>query len=326
MDRALPGHMIDLIHDGVRSAELKAKGDRAVYGALFRTAASAMQRGWTQVEWADQVMDPRRELGRQALLKRGRPRGPVGTEKFLVQAWDGAAAWLKTADKPFTGLEVEDEAGRRWELAMLAVADPERVLSDHQRAVLSFVSERAAKIGTLRVAVPQKMLREELSLGQTAARNALDRLCKLGYLELVERGRPGGKKTKDRRANVYAVAPELPMVTASPVPETGWWCPPAVTSGAPLATVSGALEVTSGAPTVNEPNREERTVITLTYSPEGDITVTLPDATPREVIEALQARSVGVVLDSELLADNVAPIFGGHRDRQSGATTWGASS
>jgi len=46
LNRALPGTMIDLIHNGVSTQELRYGGDRAVYNAAFKTAASATQRGW----------------------------------------------------------------------------------------------------------------------------------------------------------------------------------------------------------------------------------------------------------------------------------------
>jgi hypothetical protein len=316
MDRALPGHMVDLMHDGACSADLKAKGDRAVYAALLRTAASAVQRGWPYPEWADLVMNPRHELARQAQLKNGRPRGRLGTEKFLRQAWDKAAAWVATTEKPFNGGDAEVEASRREELAMLAVADADRPLSENQRKVLAFVAQRAARIGTLRVAVPRLMLQQQLGLGATAARNALDRLCRLGYLELVEQGRPGGTRTKHRRANVYAVASELPIAVTSPVPETGMWCPLALSSSAPFATDSGAPALASGAPdTENE--RKERPVITLTCSQDGEITVRLPDATPREVIEALRAKSVDVVVDPPVVEGSVTSIFRYRSDRLS---------
>jgi hypothetical protein len=316
MDSALPGHIIDLMRDGVGPAAVRAKGERAVYGALVSTAASAHQRGWSYARWADLVMDPRNELARQAQLKNGKPRGRVRTEKFLTQAWDRATAWLKTAEKPFTKFEVEEEAARREELAMLAVADVERELSDSQRAVLAFVAQRAAKIGTLRVAVPRAMIQDQLGLGTTAARNALDRLCKKGYLELVEKGRPGGERTKRRRANVYTVAAELPVAVTSPIPETGLWGPLVPTSGAPLPTGSGAVALTSSAPTV-ENDRKECSVITLTYSQEGEITVRLPDATPREVIEALRSKSVDVVVDSSAGLGNVSSIFRQRAERPS---------
>lgn len=75
MDRALPGHMVDLIHNGASFTDRSQRGDRATFKALFRTAASASQRGWTYAEWASLVMDPRHELGRQAQLTSGKPRG-----------------------------------------------------------------------------------------------------------------------------------------------------------------------------------------------------------------------------------------------------------
>jgi len=69
MDRALPGRYIDLIRDGVSSAQLKRSGRQAIWSALVSTAMSAQMRGWDEVEWTYLVLDPKSYLGYQARSK-----------------------------------------------------------------------------------------------------------------------------------------------------------------------------------------------------------------------------------------------------------------
>lgn len=300
--------MIDKIRDGVARDILRAKGDRAVFGALVSTAASALQRGWSYTEWAGLVLEAASHLGNQARLKNGKERGALRTEKFLTQAWETAQTWLATQAEPRLDRDqMRAEAERRRDQMMLVVADPDNGLQDNDRAVLAYVSNLAAERGTYKVAISRTKLKEDLDINQTAGRNSLQRLCAQGYLELVEKGRPGGERTRRRRANAYSVASQLPATATSPIPETGMWCPPAITSGAPSPEAPGALVVISGAPSAS-PSKEERSMITLTCTPEGDITVTLPDATSKEVIEALRAKSISVVVDPEAHFDNVTDI------------------
>ena len=68
--------MLDLIRDGVSTAELRARGDRAVWSALVRTASSATQRAWDAWEWAELVTQAGSVLGEQA---RRNSRGKVRT-------------------------------------------------------------------------------------------------------------------------------------------------------------------------------------------------------------------------------------------------------
>src|SRR5215217_5685221 len=95
---ALPGRMVDLIHDGIPRADLRAAGDQAVWKALVRTAASATQRGHTYPEWAALLDHTNSNLGRQAKLRAtGKERTRSNYEKTLQHAWDTAGRWLQQA-------------------------------------------------------------------------------------------------------------------------------------------------------------------------------------------------------------------------------------
>lgn len=62
--------MIDIIRDGVRAADLRAHGDRAVWEALGVTALAALNAGWSRPQWEFEVLHPRSILGLQARVDR----------------------------------------------------------------------------------------------------------------------------------------------------------------------------------------------------------------------------------------------------------------
>jgi hypothetical protein len=244
LDRALPSRTIDLIREGVSPADLRERGDQAVFSALVKTAMSACQRGWDCWEWVEVVHDARSHLGQQVRLKGGaKPRTAQAVAKTMDAAWE--AATVKVSESPATGRDAA--------LATAAslrdfVAEPDSPLADPQRAVLAHAAAMAMQYGTDRPALPRRGLQEATGLGLTTLRTVLRGLHDAGLLVLVDPGRSGGPNARKRRAALYrlpspdalylyretrSVVP-LAQVCGAPAP-SGIGAPPQV-CGAPLAS------------------------------------------------------------------------------------------
>lgn len=207
MEYALPGRMIDLIRDGVHPLDLKARGNRAVWSALVKTAISAQQRDWSVIEWEALITDPKSRLGAQVAIKDGRkPLPPARVQKTLLDAWDKAWTWRTDADRPeaWTKAEVTTEAHRRAAVALSIVEDPEAPLSDTERAVLAYAIDQTKVRGLLRVALPWRSVQDATGLGERATKNAMAKLTKRGFIVLEVPGRASPAAGK-RRANLYAL-------------------------------------------------------------------------------------------------------------------------
>jgi hypothetical protein len=231
---ALPGAIIDLIRDGVHPANLNTGGDRAVFGALVRTAGSAQQRGWPYTDWAAVVTDRRSHLGTQAHLRRGRAeRTRADYERQLRQAWDHAEKWLTHAPPALTHADIRTVIEK-----MRAIAEELDMLTA-DRAVLQFACDQADRYHTTRPALPRRAVMQETGLGERTVRNSLERLDRprLGLLLLEIRGSPGGPSTVNRRAHCYRLNPAGAHI---PVPEDRSVGPPEVPSdrsvGPPIAS------------------------------------------------------------------------------------------
>lgn len=274
MNRALPGPMIDLIRDGVPPTDLRRDGQRAVWSALFRTAASAAQRGWDGWEWECLVREPSSALGRQSSTRDGRR---LKTEKSIAKtyaaAWDRATAWVSEQPAKWTKAEAEEQAVRRADLVAELAADPAAHLAPSERAVLAHAAALAREWSTDRPAVRRREAMAATGLGLTALRTTLARLEERQLLVLAERGRPGTGPS--RRANLYQLAREG---HASLAPylyrETRSVVPPAQICGAPRLDPVGAPRQICGAPhpeAVTKPAPEGPSMITLTLTaPDAD--------------------------------------------------------
>ena len=230
MNRALPSTVIDLIRDGADEQDLRARGDRAVWSALVRTASSARQRGWSRVEWADLVTAKRSRLGYQASLKGSKERTRVALEKTLRGAWDAAGKWLETTPAPITRGDIEAKARNLRDYAADATTD----LRDNDRAILCFAADEALRRGTDRPTLPLRAIAEATGLSVKAIRLALPRLDTSGLLRLEVRGTPGGPNTKERRASAYRLgnAPETAITEPTTPPTT------TDTEDDPMATIT----------------------------------------------------------------------------------------
>lgn len=205
-DRALPGWAIDLIREGVPTADLKEGGGGAASKALWRTAMSAQTRGQDAAEWLSLVTNLHNNLARQFALRDGRTeRTPVQIHKALMDIWE--SAWERRTALPptWSAAEVATQATLRADAVLSLVADPDTALSDVERAVLAYAADQARVRGMLRVALPRRAVVEATGMGERASRTALSRLCEKGLLTLAVKGR-GRRREDRRRAHLYALA------------------------------------------------------------------------------------------------------------------------
>lgn len=311
LNRALPRPMLDLIRDGVRPPDLRRDGQRAVWSALFRTAASAVQRGWDCWEWQELVQQPASALGRQAATRDGhRPRTARATAKTLDAAWDRATAWASEQPPRWTRAEATVQALRRADLLTELAADPAADLPDAQRAVLAYASGQARRRELDRVPLPRRYVMAATGLGLTALRTALVRLDAAGLLVLAERGKPSPPTVlaKDRRANLYQLAREdHPALAAYLYRETRSVVPPAQVCGAPGVSADGAPPEICGASADDDrptPGSEEHPPMNL----QPMATLTVPLELVPELAAMVWAHEQRQREQREADAGNVVPL------------------
>jgi hypothetical protein len=221
--RALPSTVIDAIRDGASPAELRARGDRAVFSLLVSTAMSAQQRGWPYSDWQALLSGRDSHLGWQVWMRRGRTeRSPKDFNHVLGQAWDRAEKLLTEAPPAFGNREVLAYiAAFRKSIAGLD-------LPEEKRAILVHAADEGERLGTTRPALPRMGILQRTRLGLTALRTALAQLDRDGLLVLTVRGRPGGPSARRQRANCYQLGPALGLHI--PVPEVWPVVPPATSA------------------------------------------------------------------------------------------------
>jgi len=294
VNRALPAVMVDLIRDGVSPIELRAKdgGDRAVWKALVRTAASASQRGQSEQEWAALVTDPASALGGQSKLKHGRKaRGAADHAKTLRAAWQTAQKWVTNAPTPID----RDDALHRARAVRDWAADPAVPLDDAERAVLAYAAAFAAQKGTDRPALPRRALMDALGLPERAVRGALGRLHDAGLLTLEVRGKSCDPQRPNarRRANLYRLPGAAAMNTYL-YRGTRSVGQPAQVYGAPESKAVGAATQVYGAE--QSDNEEGTPMVTFTLSAAS------PEALARALVLLRREEDVQVTV-----ADKVRP-------------------
>ncbi|KAA1427867.1 helix-turn-helix domain-containing protein [Nocardioides antri] len=217
----LPGWAVDLIRDGVPPRELRARGDRAVWDELGRTALSAIAHGWSRPEWEYLVLEPGSDLGRQArLTSSGKVRTPRSLARTLTTAWERAEK--RAEESPaWTTETARDEAVRRAQRVRDLAADPDVLLPDAQRTLLCHAADRAESTGRTLANLPLQPTAEATGLTVKAVRYHLGRLDAAGLLVLVERGRwvgdprkAGAKRNTTPRRTPRASVYQLPDVEA----------------------------------------------------------------------------------------------------------------
>lgn len=301
---ALPGRTVDLIRDGVRPADLRVGGDRAVWRALVSTAASALQRGHDFTDWAALVTETRSNLGRQMRLKGGTKERPQrAVERTLTKAWETAEKFVSEAPAPFT----RDDALAHVALVRDWTADADSPLDDNERAVMAAACVIAERNGTTRPALPRRTVIEGTGLGERTVRTTLDRLHRRGLLVLEVRGRAGGDVSR-RRAGLYRLPDAEAMETAYLYRGTRSMGPPAQVYGTPGQTAPGTPAQVYGTPTNHKTTDDEETaVVTVTIS------ATDPDALAA-AIDALRRSNPAVAVEPGQAQRGPLSVIRGGRD------------
>jgi hypothetical protein len=207
MHRALPGRTIDLIRDGVPVRDLRAMGDAAVRRALLSTAASAMQCGWSDIDWSDEVLCARSRLGHQVRVARDgrRERPERQVRRMLDDAWDRATEYVSETPA-WTRDSMRAEAEARARRARDIASDPDVDLTTAMRAVLAYAADLAEKRGLHRLALPRRAVSDATGLGDRATRTALATLHQRDLLRREDSGR-GSTDPSRRRAALYRLMP-----------------------------------------------------------------------------------------------------------------------
>lgn len=268
VNRALPGAMIDLIRDGVPPRDLAARGDRAVWTALVKTAASASLRGHDQWEWVDLLQQPKSRLGAQARLQKDRRvRSPLALATYLDEAWETATAWAS-----------EQPSQRTWRVDLLnaenlrdLLADPATPIADDERAVLAFAASESLRRESVTPILARRQVATGTGLTERRARTVLDRLTDAGVLRVAQRGRPGAPGSGLARVTTYRL-PDEPTLRAYLYRETRSMGRGAQVYGTPLAPVPMG-----------------RTQVYGTWVNEAETTVVLRAADPAALEAAVRA-------------------------------------
>lgn len=242
--RAPRGYYVDLIRDGVPADELRKLGDRAVFRALLRTAASFRQRGYSYADWAGLVSEARSNLGHQARVRRNKERKPRDYERVLAEAWDKAGKWLDEEAEPmFTAADVRQRVADL--RAILGDADIE--IPDTDRAVLAHACDVAERYGTTRPVMPWREVAAGTGLGERATKNALARLDREGVLRVEHPGRSGAGERRRQARLVHLPRPE-DLTTTYLCRGTRPVGPPGLTYGTPTNSTAGTPGLTYGTP------------------------------------------------------------------------------
>lgn len=240
----MPGWAIDLIRDGVSASGLGRAGDQAVWSALVRTATSAHQRGWSDIEWEAEVCDVRSRLGQQVRIARGTPRKPADVRRALADAWDAAVVWVSLQPRPHRSRDqAQADARQTVRDVRTWLAGPDVPMHNLDRAVLAHACDAADRHGSSTPALPLRAAAAATGTSQRQTRRALDHLIRNGLLVCTDRGRPGKASGRaacyrlpDDRARTAYLYRETRSVLR-PADSVQVCAPPAVGAHAPPAQV-----------------------------------------------------------------------------------------
>jgi hypothetical protein len=210
--------------------------DRQVWRVLVRSAMSAAQCGQGLDEWMVLVRESVSRLGQQAKRKGGhQDRSDVERDRRLLDAW--ATAERRIAERPT--MTAEDRAAHVATVRDLCV-DADAKLTDTERTALSAACDLADKHGTIRPALPWRMVMELSGLTERQTKGALASLQRKGLLVLYRRGTAADEKHAGRRrANVFylpTAEPSPPTEGSHTAPEDRPMGPPAHRLGRPSRT------------------------------------------------------------------------------------------
>lgn len=210
--RSLPAVYIDLIRDGVPQAELWERGDVAVYNAVLRVAMSAQHRGWTMLEWLEEILDGR--LGRQAAVRHGKRRSDLDTRRALGDIWERAEDIIARQPR-LTRAQSSALALTRAAAMREALNRGDYNLTEDEHLVMECVLQHVEK-GYLNPPIPRHRFEERTAIGNTTLRKVLDGLVRRELLRADRQGRPSGPHALQRRAHRWSLPAEPPRPDDEP--------------------------------------------------------------------------------------------------------------
>jgi predicted transcriptional regulator len=220
INRALPQIYIDLLLDGPPCGEAAPMAN--IYSCLVSVAMSAYRRGWTEIQFLDEVT-ARSRVGsggrrrwrerRLWVLLKSHRNSEAAAMKTLQKAWSAAVANLNDIGER-SKVDVRDDAIERAYLWADRITDRLDGLSDTEAAVLGYVVSQTEQRGMTRVTCPARAVAEYAKVSTMTAHRSLEVLLEKGLLVRHSRGRPG--KPGNRRAAIYSLSDptELPLVRA----------------------------------------------------------------------------------------------------------------
>jgi hypothetical protein len=216
LDRALPTSLIDLLIFGLQGNQ-KPKAKK-VYGAFVSIAMSAQLRGWTRIQFLDEVVS-RKSLNINGVRQRRHHRLWTQLEelsrddghatKSLDRAWEQAKANLSdsTMRTPEDIKATAIETAYGWHDRLLAGTDG---LNDTGILVMDYVIQETERRQMTRVTCPARVVAEHAKVSPMVALRTLKKLTAQGLLVQHSPGK-GGSNPSRRRAAIYSLTdPEEP--------------------------------------------------------------------------------------------------------------------
>jgi len=201
LNRALPMWAVDAIRFGLPGND--ARDGRKVWGTCVSIAMSARRRGWTEIDYVNEVARNESRLWRQlSTCRDGRSSSPRSAYKALRKAWAvGVANINDVAER--TKYDIRKEAEE------LAFAWTDRLtdgidgLTATETAVMQYVISQTEQRGMLRVTCPGREVAEYAKISHRTAARTLPALAHKGLLIRHSRGRPG--KDGTGKAAIYGL-------------------------------------------------------------------------------------------------------------------------
>lgn len=182
-NRALPGHITDLIAFGITETDDR----RPLFNAVTRVAMSAVRRGWTKAEWRGALEDGLREpkkkdhhrvLWHQITHRRRRHLAWPTIHTFLDKIWNRAVTNVSQ------GYQQDPlELAERWETEL-----PQLPLTRAEQLVLRYVITEVRRRGFRKVTCPGREVAKACGVSHQTAVDALKVLRTKGYIVCIYRG------------------------------------------------------------------------------------------------------------------------------------------
>lgn len=207
LDRALPQLYMDLLLEGVRPSGQPSKGE--VFGALVKIAMSACARGWTEVQFLNEVT-ARSQVGGGRHRKwkehqlwmqlREFSRTDEAAMKTLRKVWRCAIENL--GDQQLrTGQDIRNDAIERAFQWADRIAEGRDGFTVTEAAVMGYVIAQTEQRGMMRVTCPAREAAEFAKVSIMTAYRTLGVLVEKNCLVRESKGRRG--KPGNRRAAIY---------------------------------------------------------------------------------------------------------------------------